>query len=48
MFSFFRKICHAFLIFVLAIVFSYFFFSFFPSAEFVFFAGDKLIAATHR
>jgi hypothetical protein len=47
MFSFFRKICHAFLIFVLAIIFSYFFFFlFFHPLNLVFFAGDKLSAAT--
>jgi hypothetical protein len=47
MFPFIKKIWHSFLIFFLAIVFSYFFFFlFFHPLNLVYFFGDKLYAAT--
>jgi hypothetical protein len=47
MLSFFRKICHSFLIIFIAIIFSYFFFFLFlHPLNLVYFLGDKLYAAT--
>jgi hypothetical protein len=47
MFPFIKKIWHGFLVFSLAILFSYFFlFLFFHPLNLVFFLGDKLSAAT--
>lgn len=47
MLSFFKKICHSFVMLILAIIFSYFlFFLFLHPLNLVFFSVDKLSAAT--